>query len=616
MSDPSLWTPPRTKSIPLRPLSKGMRRDIDENVMAVGEFYDLRNLQATTNGLRRRRALSLYLAGVSHPPVTSLDLTWKSDGTQFATLLDSKMLYTVGISSYSLVKYVYSTGTVTGAVTGGVTRLAGAGTLWATAASDVKVGDVVYCANLTGTTKLGVIKSINSDTQLDLNTNEGTASAGSSYEIRRAIWGRSGHYPDLTSINGSLVIVDGRRKPRSFVPGSSTTLYGYYSADGTFDLYPCSVLYWKDRLWFGRIFETSGTLDCRNRVRWTTTLDLTKLPALQFVDIPYSDGYIRRLMGLGNNLLSYFDDAVYVGRQTGFGDALPVAFDTKLDTGGVGLAGDRALLSALGGHFWVGQDNIYYQSASLSPFETIADPIKDLFFEDPSSLANCRIELDVLQKRLLFTEPSESQSFTKIFVFDYQAKSWSYEEIDGTYLGKKQIMRGYTYDAWLTSGPYTYDTGLGVFPSYDSIGGSDTSRVYVGFGDALRYYADATVTRDLGVSAIPVRIESGDFDYNEPDDERIHLRLSVKLKKALLNDLSFNVFVSDDEGLGWREITASGRLLVIKAGTKENFVTFRSKGSTFRFKLESSSTVEEYTVKEIVLLAAGAGVESHLAANR
>jgi hypothetical protein len=216
----------------------------------------------------------------------------------------------------------------------------------------------------------------------------------------------------------------------------------------------------------------------------------------------------------------------------------------------------------------------------------------------------------------MFTEPSSSGSFLKIFSFDYRAKSWTYEETAGNFIGRKQITRGFTYDTWLGGAPYSYDTGLGVFPSYDSIGTPDSARVYIGNGSTIRYYGDASVTKDVSLDVISTRIESGDFDYGAPDEERVHLRISLKIKDPIAEDLLFMVKISNDSGDIWREVTATGRPLLIKAGTKENYVNFRMRSSTFRFKLESSSVCGQYMIQEIVLRAVGTGVETHLASNR
>jgi hypothetical protein len=231
------------------------------------------------------------------------------------------------------------------------------------------------------------------------------------------------------------------------------------------------------------------------------------------------------------------------------------------------------------------------------------------------------MELDANNTRLLLTEPSGDLNYTKLFSFDYKSKAWSYEEFAGNFLGKKQITRGFTYDTWISAAPYDYDTGLGVFPdhTYDGMATTDSGNeiIYVGKGSSLFYYGGTTITSDApSGTAISTRIESGDFDYGEPDRERKHLRLSLKLKTPLLQDLLFILRVSDDSGTTWRDVTAAGRPLRIPAGKRENYVNFRSRGSTFRFRLESSSVCGSYLIQEIVLRAIGAGVEGHLVSNR
>lgn len=612
-----LVEPQKPTDIPIRPL-RGMRRDLESNVIPVGRFFSVQNMLARVNGLERRPAVVDYMSGavvMTFPPVRSLSTLWLLDGTQYTNIIDAKMLYYLsGVSN--LVKHTYTTGTVTCTIVGGVTRATGAGgTLWATAASDLKVGDIFYSASLTGTRKWGVIKAINSDTQLDLETDEGTASAGSSYEIRRAITTNAGLFPQTLSLNGELLIVDGRREVRSFDPDASTTAFGYFSTDATYDLYPHCLTLFKDRLFFGRTVENGGTEDNRQRVRWTTTLDHTVLPALQFVDKPETGGFIRRLVNFENTLMLYMSDALWIGRMTNFGDQLPVAFDTRLETGGVGLVGDRAVLPYLGGHFMVLDDNIYFLNPSNYSLEAIGDPIRSLFFSDPDGLWSTQIEADPARDRLLFTQPSVSGGFSRIFSFDYRTKEWTFEENPGSFLGRARITQALTYDTWLSGAPYTYDTGLGIFPSYDAMGSPELPRVYVGYDDTLRYYGDATVLADSAPTGnVEIILESGDFDYGSLDDERIHLRLSVKLREAVSANVTIDVFVSTDEGSNWKQV--SGRPLIIETGELENYVNFRARGSVFRYKLVCSSQAPVYAFKEIVLRVVGAGVEAHLASNR
>jgi hypothetical protein len=550
------------------------------------------------------------------PPVVDLETVWKTDGTLYTGILDSRMLY-YPTSTLNVVTSTYTVGTVTCSVVGGVTRATSSGTaLWATAASDVKIGDVFYCSALTGANKQGIIKAIISDTVLDLETDEGdTVGGGHAYEIRRAIWGQVKRIPDTTQIRGKLLLMDGRRRVRVW-DTATTGSFANYGTTGFDSYFPYCGCFWKDRLFFGHLIESAT--DWRQKIRWTTTLDLTTLPVGQWLDLPYSPGHIRRLVGMANMLVCYMSDSVWFGRLTSYGDSLPVAFDYKLDTGGIGLVGDRAIVQGLGGHFFLGDDNVYFVGNNGS-FEAIGDPIKDMLFSDSEALWSCRMEIDPQNTRILLTEPAASGIFSKIFSFDYRAKAWSYEEITGNFIQRRQIARGFTYDAWLSAPPYTYDTGLGIFASYDTISTTDSGNeiLYIGKSNQLLIYGGTALTVDAPSSdPVSVRIESGDFDYQDPDKDKVHLRLSLRLKASIGQDLTFSVKVSTDCGLTWRTVTATGRPLTIKAGQYENYINFRARGSTFRFRLESTSACAVYTVQEMVLRAVETGVDAHLMSNR
>jgi len=292
-----------------------------------------------------------------------------------------------------------------------------------------------------------------------------------------------------------------------------------------------------------------------------------------------------------------------------------VAVATRNETGGMGLVGDRAVLPYLGGHFLVLDDNIYFLRGDNLGLEALGDPIKEDFFSDPDALWSVQIEADPIRDRILFTKPSVSGGFDGLYSFNYRTKSWSYEENAGNFLSRRGITRTLTYDGWLSGAPYTYDTGLAVFPSYDAMGTPDIPRMYLGYSDHLRYYGEKSSTQDPSPSLnVEVLIETGDFDFGTPDTDKVALRLSVKLKEAVGEDLSFNVFYSTDEGSSWTQ--TRGRALTIPAGDKENAVDFRARGSSLRFRLTSSSVVGEWTIREIVLRVSGSGREIHLPANR
>jgi len=632
-----LFTPTTPKDVLLRPLTGGVRRDLTTSGLATGEFLDVRNALARSVGLQRRPGQVVYSGGatVTYPPILGMEGIWKDDGTQTTAILDQRALYYLSLSAMTLVKWIYNTGTVTATTVSGRTYLTGSGTLWVTGVvvdsglsteytvyPEISVGDVV-AYDLAGTPKYGIIDQIVDDTHLYLTTVAGTASAGATYEIRRAILADSQHYPDLLSVKGKLLIADGNRDLRAYDPASSATTYGhYFDNELTSELttysntcHPHCVAFFKDRLFVGWLTNDDGS-EVRNRIRWTTTLDLLNLPALQFVDIPYQAGFLRRLLPLGDTLIAYFNDAIWIGSQTNLYDALPVTWGRRVETGGIGLVGDRAIVSFMGGHFFVGDDNIYYLAEGATSPEAIGDKIRDDYFTDEEALWSCQAVVDPQRTRLLFSFPSTTGTFSKVASFDYRTKGWTYTEEEGTLLSRQQVTRAYTYDAWLTAPPYTYDTGLGVFPTYDSIGSPDTSRVYIASDGALRYLGDAIITQDVGADPITVTIESGDFDYGEADEERRHLRLSLKFKEPISQDVTFLLYVSIDRGTTWRNVTATGRPLTIPAGDDENYVNFRAVGSNFRFRLVSSSICGQYVIQEIVLRVSGAGVEGHLPANR
>ena len=67
------------------------------------------------------------------------------------------------------------------------------------------------------------------------------------------------------------------------------------------------------------------------------------------------------------------------------------------------------------------------------------------------------------------------------------------------------------------------------------------------------------------------------------------------------------VRVSNDRGRTWK--TWIDRSLVIGPGEDEDWISFRSTGSLFRFQLTSTSLADDYIISEIVIRGKNRGLE-------
>jgi hypothetical protein len=80
------------------------------------------------------------------------------------------------------------------------------------------------------------------------------------------------------------------------------------------------VAYHKDRVWEANTIESGNQY--RQRIRWTYTGDLDNFVLGGWLDLPYVQGSIKKLLPMGDFLVAYFDDAVFIGRPASFGTNL------------------------------------------------------------------------------------------------------------------------------------------------------------------------------------------------------------------------------------------------------------------------------------------------------
>ncbi len=592
-------------SLPIRPLSKGMIRNLPSNGLPEGAVYTAKNYIVGTRGPMRRPVYRNYLGGnlFNFPPVRHAIILYKTDGTKQVVGIDRKLLYEVGQSSFTRHTWDYDTGTALN--TAGTSVVRGTSTNWTGTNVDLQVGDIMALDPSAAKEELVEISGINSATTILLLNTTTTQHNSGNYAIYRAFKAVNPYILDWTVVDNKLVFADGARPLFSY----DGATFGAYDAANTWK--PFSVTFFKDRLWCLRIL--SGSNDYRQRIIWSTVTDHTSFNiSTRFVDLPYSSGAGERILGMGNLLVVYLDDAIYIGRQTTIaGDTLPFSFE-RVDTGGIGLIAPRALCPWLDGHFFVGQDDIYF--LSQSGFERIGAPVVEETIRACDAPWGIYAAADPERDRVVFGFPSQDgEQITKVWSFDYKAKAWSYDEIACSMLSgieSTSTIQWDTLDTAISQAGLAvdWDTGMGLYDSWDAIG-STTGRKFL-LGQAGRIYelAGNSSSTDPGPSAVEAILETGDFDEGSPDQKKTHTRLSVKIDSVLSSDLSFLVSCSTDRGRTW---TSCGTLS-ISSGDDEGYVTFLATGSTIRFRLVSTSSVPPYRIMEMVRRVKGRGVELHL----
>jgi len=499
---------PRSKaqSIPIRPL-KGIHRELASTAVPTGGLLDCANLIANRSGLRRRAALYDIANGqsVEYPPLQGFLPFFKPDGTQELLAIDQKFLYKVDVGvGLSGVYWTYGTGTVS--VSG--TTVTGSGTSWSWS-NFIRAGDVIVLdADGSGDGPESVeILTVVSTTQIELaSAPTGTYGAGTDYVIRRAFAAADPYAVDW-AIGVGMGSGDAGTSSKAVFADSVHPTLAYDGAsfglfDAGLDFVPTCVAHHLDRLWWGRYID-AGT-DWRQAIIWSEITDKTSVPG-NFVSLPYVPGYVKRLVPLGNLLMAYFSDSVWAGTRTQgiAGSLLPVSFQ-RIDFSGVGLLGPRSVCSALGGHFAVLQDNIYFVGAE--GLELIGDPVVRATVQRCQRPQRVTAAFDAVTETVAFGFPEDGSTAQKLWRFHIRSKEWSYDEIESDTVGDGVLLPStLTYGNW-AGAPYA--TGTVAASGTTTLTGSGTSwlanveagaRIHIDTLDDGRYvtvYTVSSVTSD------------------------------------------------------------------------------------------------------------------------
>lgn len=585
-------------AVSMRPLDKGMIGDLPAQSLPAGAFKDVANFEVTRAGLRRRGTFGPAGGGGDLVPMVDQPLRyllnlWTGTGELRPILIGRKMLYEFSArTGTTRADWKYDgpgTGTVTGPAGVDYTLTDASANF---VAAEIVSGDVLeidgdfydIIAPPTTTTITFQVKSTQS------------APANGAYSVHRCLsMSAPQYYPDVVLIEGKAVIADHGK--RGLLEYDSSTGFGVYNDEQSPLLTGIgTVAFFNDRLWIGSM--TEGGVAERQRVRWTTKTDLTEFPEAQYLDLPYTTTELLRLVPLGDMLIAYFGDAIYFGRITNIVNN-PVVF-TQMDTGAAGIIAPRAVCSWIDGHYFVSQHDIYFFSATTAIEPIGTQVVRETIETCPNPDAIKAIP-DPVNERVMFVFPDAAEEFQRVWSFYLRTGAWSYDEIQGSFLTTTRPIERLEYDRINEdTGVTTFDgfTEQGIYRYSDMRATFGDRTLYMGFENRLYRYGEGGTADTWG--NVNGRIESGDFDFDQPDMTKTVTKLSVKIDRVLDDDeqLDFIVSHSSDRGRTWK---TERRPLRIGPGEDEGKVNIRQTGSLFRYRLQTGSAILPYTITEVVV---------------
>lgn len=618
------FLPNNPQQFPLRPLDKGMILNKPSQTIPPTACIDAQNYIITSNGPRRRPGYEPYgsttasYASLIKLPYKFIDLfTFWTTGVgaldRELLLITDGGLYKVGIGGLSEVEWVYNTGTAS--VTDNV--VTGIGTDFL--AADIYPMDIF---RING--EEARISEIVDATTINLVAGGVTNTVATSYEIQRAFNTDPTYLCDYTIKDNEVIFTDLNAPLVVYKydnpAGSQMELfiqddaYKIDEGNGPEDFIANAITVFQDRIFCGYIISPTDGIR-RQRIRWskvTNPRDFSEPTA--YIDLPYSQGAIQRLVPLGNTLIVYMSDAVYIGLPTNNPD-LPVAFQ-KVETGNIGLVGKKAIVSFVDGHFFVGQDDIFFSTTSGT--ERIGSSVVKRTIKESTYRERIYAAPDFENERVVFGFTKDSDLMEELWSFCYKTKGWSYDPVSSYMIANPLLSLDLS---WSDLAGYTWDDVNPInatFPTWDSMVLKENAQHFFietnGFLRQLSVNGRVDKLPDNLGSVIETPIvavyETGDFDFDDPDVIKTFLRISLKVDFEIEpnEDVLFAVQGSWNRGRSWKALGT----LRIKNTYDEGYINFLLTSSHVRFKFTCSNAIAPFTITEAVLKVRTRGEELSL----
>ena len=668
--------------VSVRPLNKGMTQSLPSNGLPEGGFWRIQNYRVETQGLKRRGGYTDFNqntgVGANSVDEKMYDIIYfyQRSGDAEQLLLTAEKLYLMYPNgnniefSYKNVDdtIISNTTTVDGffdvvlpSTASAVARIRP----WDYLTIDgvqYEVESALFSTNATITLKGAVTAGDFTGSALILKERFRTEDGlGPSYAV----------LPSVSNATEDKVLIadQSARGLYQYTGGGQIAPFVIDSKTGTgpdteYVVGAKTITYFDDRIWIGNTEEIDG--EFRQRIRWSDAVNFDRIAPASYVDLPYTEGQLLKLVPLGSILVAYFEDAIYLGRRTNMAGQ-PYFFE-RLESGHVGLLNARAVVRHIDTHYFVGTDNIY-ALAGTTGFQPIGDAVLTEalhFTRSLGLLQEIQVEHDPVSDSIVFLFPDRIEgSYVKLtsiasrlWRFYYKTNAWAYDEVN--YLDAEKTAPQFLYTGILPSNTYIFgrtwqewedltgsdvppfnaswdgtadpaapnypglpDEAFGDFESWDALGSSEKLGTTLKIAMLSAPLSKEVIVEEqrladqdtVGGIEYPIwaLIESGDFDYGLPDYTKTVTRLSVKSmhvyseRESSLVEVGgvFDLEISDAMGYHWKRPMT----LRFKRNYNEGYANFRSTGSTFRFKLINSQVIAPYRISEYIMRIVGRGLQ-------
>jgi hypothetical protein len=591
----------------MRPLSKGIRRDKPSGQIPSGGFYDLDGFISTQRGLKRRYGFSQFADGTlsARGPAAEDDELILVEGIEDSTTgsytligIGRDWIYQIASSGFTETYRTYAAGTLTNSAS--ATSFSGTSTAWAS--SFIKAGDILVTSGANSETQ--TIAGISSDTAGSVTSAFTYAHSAVSYTIYRkngtgGIW-----TPTLIRNPNRLVLSSHGNELWKIAFDGTVSEFASAYPDATGAFSTNCVGFWRDRV-YAACYKDGSDGILQQRYRWSQITDDDDFSFVYaFNKLDEEPSPIVRFVPLGDVCAIFFPNAIYLGEPSDI-QYLPLE-PHNLNTQGVGLVGQQAVC-AYGslGIFFQGQGNFYVITSD--GLETFGDQVAVDALGECLVPARCQMIALPHEQQIWCGLTKSANVMEDILIYDIPSKSWSRFGKATYSISAPWYVDTPSWDDWTTETWDDESETTGPAWSSESTADSQAVTLLESSGDLWRY-TKAGATKDPDGNAVEGIFETGDLDFDAPDDVKFVNRLALKVKEedsSRTETISFSVELSVDEGVNWK----SKGTLKVKPGRREGYLNFRAVGSTFRFRLTTSSEVKSYDIKEITLGVKGAGRE-------